>query len=227
MTLSMNDIQARKGQLIISPETFLWHHVLYTPGVRAPHASGVKSIFFSESTQHAEKTRPGSKLGVLTRPFHKIDAVAISNEDPNARLGHVIARGNAGYKENMRLDVHWVATTYYPTVPATPFPWYALTVPPALTVTQRLTGCAFVIRARDGVTKVAHIMPTAQESGQQLRARLVALLPADVTIYGRGDYSQDREATIVGVDSGYGWTFYAQKQDVQSFKIRSVKRIFP
>jgi hypothetical protein len=175
MTLSLNDLQARKGQLLVSPEDFLRHHVLYTPGTVAPAASGLRMIYLSESNAHAEKTRPGSKLGVLSRPFHKTDAISISNQDPNAVLGGAaLVRGHPNYHENMTFNVHWIATSFHPTVPPTPFPWYTLTDASGLMLTQRLTGCSFLINVAGGATQVAHIMPTPPESGQRLRARLVA-----------------------------------------------------
>jgi hypothetical protein len=214
----------RKAALVVSPEDFLRRHVLYTPGFMGPAASAVVSAYFSESTLYAEKTRPGSRLGVLSRPFHETDAISISNLNPNAGVGGMAGGGGVNC---FQLDVHWIATSHHPPGAAGAFPWYTLTNACGLMVTQRLTGCSFVVDPAGAATRVAHIMPLAPETGAQLRVRLAALLGAGVSIYGRGEYSQDREATVVGVDNGHGWHIYAQKQDLQSFKVRSVRQIFP
>jgi len=223
-TLTALDLQMRKAALLVSPEDFLRRHVLYTPGFMAPAASGVVSVYFSESTLYAEKTRPGSRLGVLSRPFHKTDAISISNNNPAAGVG-----GMAGAPVPcLQFNVHWIATSFHPPGAAVgAFPWYTLTSVSGLMVTQRLTGCSFVVDPAGGAMRVAHIMPSPGETGTQLRARLVTLLGAGVSIYGRGEYSQDREATVVGIDNGHGWHIYVQKQDLQSFKVRSIKQLYP
>jgi hypothetical protein len=223
MALTVAELMTYKGSFLVSPEDFLRRHVVYTPGAMAPAASGIVPIYLSESTLHAEKTRPGSRLGVLSRPFHKTDAISISNQNPVA--------GGLGFaavaRACIQFNVHWIETSFHPAGAVTPFPWYTLTAASGVMVTQRLTGCSFVVDPAAGATRVAHIMPSPPETGAQLRARLVALLGAGVSIYGRGEYNQEREATVVGVDNGHGWHIYAQKQDLMSFKVRSVKQIFP
>ena len=226
MVLQVTDLQTYKGSLLISPDNFLRHHVVYAPGQNAPAASGVVAVHMSESNLFAEKTRPGSRLGILSRPFHQTDAISISNQNPNLGVGGM----PAGNTPSIAFNVHWIATTYYPPVaagPAPAFPWYTLTAASGLMVTQRLTGCSFVVDPNGGATRVAHIMPQAPETGAQLRARLIALLGAGVRVYGRGDYDQDREVTVVGANGGHGWRIYAQKLDLMSFKIRSTRQIFP
>ena len=227
MALTAAQLNVLLQGLSVSPDEFIRRYVLYTPGTNAPAASGIVQAFVSEGRRYEEKTRPGSRLGVLSRPFHKTDAVSISNFDPNAGPA-----GPAGAPvvpvATIQVGTHWIATSFHPPgAAAAAFPWYTLTAGSVLMLTQRLTGCSFVIDPAGGGPRVAHIMPDPAETGAQLRARLVTLLGAGVTIYGRGEYSEDREATIAGVHNGHEWRIYVQKQDLLSFKVRSSRQIFP
>ncbi len=98
---------------------------------------------------------------------------------------------------------------------------------PSLMVTGQLSGCAFAIHDNgDGSLVVAHIRPDVNVSGDVLHQTLNATAYWDV-VYGRGDYSALRAASIVGTRTGGQWHVWAQKQDrtTGDYSIRKVKRL--
>jgi len=229
-------LQDVRQEFIATPQVFLRRNHLFTPGASAPHISQQMKVYLTERAG-AVVTRPGSRLGLFSRPIHSGNAFTIQCRNPNwvASEGAKRAHDAQGYLPKVSFRAHWIATSFYPTPEdpdaPPPFPWYTLpnAEGPDLMFTQQLTGCSFLYRPAVNGTEVAHIMPTPNvETGAELEARLRAQFAdtPNITIYGRSRYNQDRQTTIVGArDVNAEWQFYAQKQDLHSNDIRSVNHI--
>lgn len=100
---------------------------------------------------------------------------------------------------------------------------------PDLMVTGQLSGCAFAIHDNGGGSfVVAHIRPhdASGNTAEVLHGTLRNTGYWNI-VYGRGDYSRDRRASIIGVRRAGQWHIYAQKQDgtTGDYSVRKVKQL--
>jgi hypothetical protein len=226
-----------KMEMLTNLESFLRKYVLVVPNDNAiPNSCMMVGNLFEVVDMHVH--RPGTSLGILSRPFHHTQAFTILFSNPNFfKGGGPISLGMPGYKYFEQLPVHYISITRdnTPQGLALAPSWYALTNTAQIMITPRLTGCSFIIRINGALTEVAHIIPRPGETGQDLESRRQHEAnyrdpEAPVLqqyVYGRGSYGYDRDVTIVGCSIGGNWSFYAQKHDLNSYEVRSVHRIFP
>lgn len=108
---------------------------------------------------------------------------------------------------------------------------------PGLLFTGSLTGCSVAMQnLGNNRVAIAHVrpnsdMPDVAQGGMLDGAGVNTILSKSgwTAVYGRHNYADNRQATVVGVRRGGHWQIYAQKQEYGGHgagSIRSVKRIF-
>jgi hypothetical protein len=198
------------NQLQTATEAFLNHYVVRIFG--DPTNSYVANYRLEDA---GNSFRPGSVLGThnmhATQKFNIQAGVGVGGNPVNSVwfTAHSVKMWSIG-------NLHAITPYTLPVAGG-----------PSLMVTGQLSGCAFAIHDNgDGSLVVAHIQPDVNVSGDVLD-RTLSAIPYWNVVYGRGDYSALRAASIVGSRNAGRWSIWAQKQDrtTGDYSIRKVKRL--